>query len=398
MTPQLTILSPVLPTAPLVGGTAHIVGAAQQLARAYRVHFYAIANDARTPLWAPLAKSCEQSAIFQRPQRPRWSLAPPAVSQERSAALIAYLRRTWAQHPPDIAQFEFTSMAQYAPLARAAGALAVCTTHNVAFVAQIRRAQRERNPALKARRWLGALSLWSYELLALRQCHLVITHSEVDTAALRRWLPRLPAEYVPSGVNLDERPICFNPQAADEVLFIGSYQHPPNIEGALWLAREVWPLVQAARPGARLTLAGRAPPPEIRALANDMISVPGTLDDLRPCYARASLMAAPIFWGSGVRIKILDALAYGLPLVTTRMATEGLDLIDGQSALFAEEPAEFAAAILRLLDDRGLRARLGAAGRALIERDYDWEHIGKRLTTLYRLALERLAGNARAGL
>jgi glycosyltransferase involved in cell wall biosynthesis len=94
-------------------------------------------------------------------------------------------------------------------------------------------------------------------------------------------------------------------------------------------------------------------------------------------------MVAPIFWGSGVRIKILDALAHGLPLVTTALAAEDIALVPGESALFAEQPADFAAAITRLLDDPALRARLGAAGRTIVERDYDAEQIGARLASLY---------------
>ncbi|MDQ2999213.1 MAG: glycosyltransferase family 4 protein, partial [Chloroflexota bacterium] len=137
-----------------------------------------------------------------------------------------------------------------------------------------------------------------------------------------------------------------------------------------------------------LTLAGRAPPPAIQALAAADLRVPGTVDDLRPLYARASLVTAPIFWGSGVRIKILEALACGLPLVTTALAAEGIDLHQSESALFAEQPREFAAAIVRLLNDAALRVRLGAAGRALVERDYDAEQIGARLAGLYASMLQ----------
>jgi glycosyltransferase involved in cell wall biosynthesis len=388
--PDLTVLSPILPSPPLVGGTAHIAAALQQLRRAYRIQLFALVADTSAPIWPPLAQWCEHVATFERSARPAWGLEPPAVHQERSAALMAHLQRVWEQTPPDIVQLEFTSMAQYAPLARQAGAFVVCTAHNVAFVAQVRRARQEQRMALRARRWLGALSLWRYELRALPQCDLVITLSQGEAVALRRWLPRLSVEYVPSGVNLEERRVCFDPQATDEVLFVGSYQHPPNVEGALWLAREVWPLVRRIRPNARLTLAGRAPPPLIQSLASADIRVPGTLADLQPLYARASLMVAPIFWGSGVRIKILDALAYGLPLVTTALAAEGIDLRHQQSALFAERPQDFANAIVRLLDDAALRARLGAAGRAIVERDYDWDKIGTRLVALYEQARRKL--------
>jgi len=384
--PHLTIISPVAPFPPLSGGTAHIMQVTQQLARAFQVHMYALAADPDVVTWGSLAECCVETQAFARAKQSKWGLAPPAARQEYSTDLIAHLQHIWGALPPDVVQLEFTSMAQYAPLARTAGALVVCTAHNVAFLAQVRRARKERTLALRARRWIGALSLWLYELRALRQCDLVVAHSETDAEALRRWLPRLPIEYVPSGVNLDDWPACFDPTATDEVLFVGNYLHPPNVEGALWLAREVWPRVRRMHPGARLTLAGRAPPPVIQALAADDVRVPGAVNDLRPLYTRSSVVVAPIFWGSGVRIKLLEALACGLPVVTTALAAEGIALHDHASALFAERPDAFAEAIVRLLDDPALRARLGNAGRAIVERDYDWRQIGQRLVTLYMKA------------
>jgi glycosyltransferase involved in cell wall biosynthesis len=114
------------------------------------------------------------------------------------------------------------------------------------------------------------------------------------------------------------------------------------------------------------------------------------VDDLRPLYGGSSLVVAPIFWGSGIRIKLLEALACGLPVVTTALAAEGIALEAGRSALFAERPREFAAAIVLLLDDPALRLRLGAAGREIVERDHSWERIGERLRTLYEEARSRL--------
>src|SRR5262245_14328673 len=234
---RLDLLSPLAPYPALSGGTAHILRTAQQLTRFYRISLYALAADPSAVRWGPLAERCDQLRAFRRTPRSKWGLEPPAVRQEHSIELLAYLRQAWATRPPDVVQLEYTSMAQYAPIARAIGALIVCTAIELAFLTQVRRAHQERAPLLRARRWLGALSLWAYELRALRRCDLVVTLSEHDAITLRRWLPRLSVAYVPSGIDLMEWPICFDPSVEGEVLFVGNYLHPPNVQGALWLAR-----------------------------------------------------------------------------------------------------------------------------------------------------------------
>src|SRR5262245_22695737 len=120
---QLDLISPIFPYPPRSGGAAHILRTAQQLARFYRVNLYTLAADPSALDRGPLAECCQQLLAFRRTPHSKWGLAPPAARLEYSAELVAHLQHAWAKQPPQIVQFEFTSMAQYAPLARQVSAL-----------------------------------------------------------------------------------------------------------------------------------------------------------------------------------------------------------------------------------------------------------------------------------
>ncbi len=379
---QLTILASSFSYPPRSGGAVHIFNAVRELSRYFQIRFYCLSQQPEAMFWGVMQDHCTELAAFRPQPRRALTLDPPAVGLEYSPDLVAHCERVWQQQAPAIVQLEFSSMAQYAPLARRYGAKVVCTAHNLAFLAQLRRTQAEQQPRRKLRRWLGVLSLWLYERRMLAMCDLVITHNQADKQALQRLLPALQVEYVPSGIDLARWQPNFDAHVEDRVLFVGNFQHPPNSEGALWLARRVWPLVIQERPQAQLILAGRGPTPEIQALSGPSIHVTGTLDEMRPLYAQASVFVAPIFWGSGIRIKLLEALAAGIPIVSTQLAAEGLDI--SHSVLLAEHAPDFAAAIVRLLNDRSLRERLGAAGPPVVQRDYDWLQLGARLAALYQ--------------
>jgi glycosyltransferase involved in cell wall biosynthesis len=371
-----------VPHPPVAGSTVHIWHVARQLARFYAVSLFANANDPQRVDWGPLAEQCTEVAAFQRTFDRSLNLDPPAVRQEYSATLEAHLRRRWAEQPPEIVQIEFTTMLRYVHVVRSTHASVVSVIHSLGFLAQIRRARTERDPRMRLRRLIGALSFWQFEVRALAGCDLVIALGAADRDTLARWLPRLPVVVIPSGIDRTMWQPCFDPTVENEVLFVGNFLHPPNLEGALWLAHEVWPLVQRVRPSARLTLAGREPPAEILALASQSIHIPGTLDDMRPLFGQVSVFVAPIFWGSGIRIKLLEALATGIPIVATPLAAEGMDVAG--SAIIAEQPRAFADGIVRLLDDCELRRRMSVAGPQVVQRDYDWQRLAERMAGLYQ--------------
>ena len=385
---SLSVLTPTPLYPAHAGAKNHSLNALRQLSNYYTVDSYCLANQPQAVDWGPLPQWCRDLQAFAPTKPHHRGIDPPAVHLEFSQPMRDYLQQRWATNLPDLLQLEGTTMAQYAPFARRLGLKAIiCTVHQVGFVAQWRRLQREKHWKLRARRLAGLLSLWLYEQRALSQCDLLVTLSETDQRTLNRWQPKLNVVTVPAGVDLSQWPLCRQPQAPQQVLFVGNYFHPPNVEGALWLAREVWPLVQAQMPEARLMLAGRSPTPEIQQLASATIQVPGTIDDLADVYRQSRVVAAPIFWGSGVRIKILEGLATGLPLVTTSLAAEGLALKHETHALFAETPQTFAAALVRILQTPRLAEQLGDAGRQLIAQHYDWQAIGRQLAQHYQRLL-----------
>jgi glycosyltransferase involved in cell wall biosynthesis len=167
------------------------------------------------------------------------------------------------------------------------------------------------------------------------------------------------------------------------VLFFGAINYFPNIDGVLFFEREIWPLLAASHPRARLKIVGQYPTPEVLALQGPRVEVAGVVDDLRPHLARAAAVIVPLRMGGGTRFKILEAMAMAKPVVSTAIGAEGIDSAQGRNILLADAPADFAAAVGRVLDDAGLAARMGREGRALVEERYSWDTAAKLLEAFF---------------
>ena len=168
--------------------------------------------------------------------------------------------------------------------------------------------------------------------------------------------------------------------AAPTIVFVGTMDYRPNVDAVAWFVKQVFPAIVRRVPAARLLLVGHDSRQRLRGLIDgDRIVATGSVPDVAPLVAASTVSIAPIRVGSGTRVKILEALALAVPVVSTTLGAEGLDLVPGREIVLADEPEAFAVGVVRLLDDQAARDAMGEAGRAAVAAAYSWDRIEQRL-------------------
>jgi glycosyltransferase involved in cell wall biosynthesis len=265
--------------------------------------------------------------------------------------------------------------------------------HNVEHVILERYARRQRSPLKSLYARLEARKLRAFERAACRRAVVVMACSEVDRRHLARLGPGAPAVVVPNVVDLDRYAAV---PASDEhiVLFQGGLDWYPNRDAVAFFVSEILPHVQRGWPAARFVVAGRNPSEAFRRrwTRPGGIEFTGTVDDMRPVIARATLCVVPLRIGSGTRLKILEAAAMERPVVSTWLGAEGLGFVEGEEIVLVDDPRAFAEAVIRLLAEPECRMALGRAARRRVEQDYSMRVLRRSLGR----ALEGVAVAARA--
>jgi len=229
-----------------------------------------------------------------------------------------------------------------------------------------------------------------YEAREYRRFGAVTVVSAQDADALRRLAPDLPLVVVPNGVDLDRyRPRPELPREPHRIAFHGVMRYAPNVTAAQYLVDDVLPLVRTEVPQATVALVGRDPAPEILALAGDHVEVTGEVDDVVPWLAGARVYACLMRSGTGIKNKLLEAMACGLPAVVTPLALQGMQVEPGVDAVVADDAASAAMAITALLRDDGHAARIAAAGRAYVQQHHSWE----AAVAAYEACYDRVTGS-----
>lgn len=234
----------------------------------------------------------------------------------------------------------------------------------------------------------AALKWWlmqGWEAPASDKFHQVITVSDDDRNRLRALGAQGQISVIENGVDCSVlKPLPRPDEGTEEILFIGTMGYLPNRDAARYFCRHIFPLIRKSRPGCVLNLVGSGGKEYLSDLERPgEVNVTGRVEDPVPYYERSRLAVVPLRGGGGSRLKILEAMALGRPVVSTSLGREGLSLQDGHEILTADEPGEFAKAVVRLLEDRHCWNDMAEAGRKRVERQYDWDLLAARLIELY---------------
>jgi polysaccharide biosynthesis protein PslH len=288
----------------------------------------------------------------------------------------------------DIIQLESLFVVPYLDTIRAhSDARVLLRSHNAEFRIWEQRAANTRNPLLKA--WISLLArrLKTYEASRLNEYDAIIAISHEDAETFRNLGCAIPIHVTPFGVQLEEYTYPNPEKAPLSICFIGSLDWKPNLEGLLWFIENCWPLLLERIPDLRLRVAGKNMPPWLKRM-----NVPGTemLGEVpsSPEFIRDSaLMIVPLLSGSGMRVKIIEAMALGRPVISTRLGAEGIRYTPGENLLTADTAQEFVERIEKCIHDPGLRNAMGRSARSLVEREYSSSTLASGLTQFYNTLL-----------
>jgi GT2 family glycosyltransferase/glycosyltransferase involved in cell wall biosynthesis len=367
--PRVLIASPYIPFPLAHGAAVRIYNLMRRLARDFDQVLVAFTEDPQ-PVPPELREICVEVVTVRRagshalPSTPR----PETVEEFDSPSFRAALRQTIEKWQPAIAQLEFTQMAQYA--ADCAPARTILVEHDITFdlYAQMLAQSEDWETRRQYERWLA------FEHESWKAVDRVAVMSEHDRAIV----PGSVA--IANGVDIDRFQPSPAPPEPRRLLFIGSFAHRPNVLAIEFFLREVWPKLNHVT----LHVIAGLRHQRFWDLQHPGVEVEGFVSDVRPAYAKATLVIAPLVASAGTNIKILEAMAMGKAIVSTEAGIHGLELARGEDVMVAANGAEMADAITRLLDHPEQRIAMEQHARRTAEQSYSWDAIAERQAALYR--------------
>lgn len=399
---RILFLTPQVPYPPQKGTALRNWGLIQELGERHEVSLLSFHGAMQKgDLAPPLVGACERVVTVPQPSRSPgqrlWEMLstgqPDMALRLASDRFDEQLGKWLAESAFDVVQIEGIELAPYLDTIRSAAQdpLMVFDDHNCEYLLQQRAFLTDLYSPL---RWPAAAysfvqwqRLRRYEAETCRRADRVIAVSEPDADALRRLVPGLEVAVIPNGIDTQAyRPMTLGADHRDnQLLFTGTMDFRPNIDAVLWFARDVLPLVREEVSDAHFVVAGQRPHRRLAPLRrNPAVTLTGWVEDVRPFFEAATVYVAPLRMGGGTRLKLLEAMAMGKPMVATSLGAEGYPVEHSRQLILADTPSQFAEGVITLLRSETRRVELAQAGRAFVEEQYDWRVIVPRVEEVYR--------------
>jgi GT2 family glycosyltransferase len=390
---RVLMVSPYPLCPPSHGGAVFMQQTVRELSRHAEVHLIALLDDeseryAHQAL-APFVKSQSFMVRMTGQSAPPFSYTPSAVLEFSNSDLEYRIHRTIFVERINILQLEYTNLAQYG--CRFHRLACVLFEHDVYFQSIGRQIESSRSLLFRLPAYFEYLKAFRWELKMLPRFDQV----QVCTPANQRYLESLAPRLAPllrpglrAAIEVSKYAGPQAPRQGHQLLFLGGFRHAPNLEALQWFFREVAPLLAARQVPFTVTAIG-ADPPELYSLPNaeGHLDLKGFVEDLAPFWEQSTLFLCPIQAGSGVRVKLLEAFAAGLPVVSTRIGAEGLAATDGEFCRLADSPAHFAQAIEELLANPAHAYEMSLRARRHVEAEWDNRIVTQRLAESFQQLL-----------
>ncbi len=399
---NILLLTQVLPYPPDAGPKIHILNKIQHLARRHSITLVSFIRPGEERYLSELQKICTSVHTVEiRRSRARdlFYLARSIVSgqsflvlRDRSPAMSALVRRLVQSRAFDLVHVDQLNMAQFAD--GWVSCPRILDEHNATWTIPHRMYRSQSWGPRKLVLWLEWRKLQAYERRVCQQYDRVVVLSQEDLSALKCPDDRADRfRVIPIAIDTRAEKHIPRNTLSKNLISIGSMLYPPNAEGVLWFARHVFPRIRAQIPDVTFTIVGNRPPLEVVQLTDSLpgICVTGYVPSVAPYIARSAVMIVPLLSGSGMRWKILQGFAWGIPIVSTSMGCEGFGVNNDEHLIIADESETFADGVIRLLRDPALGTRLAANARAFAEKNHDADVVYGALDELYDELLHREA-------
>ena len=383
---------PICP--PIHGGGVFMYQTVQELAGRCELHLVVLLDSAgQRTAHAELDGVCASTHYMVRPlgvPELVGSIEPHAVREFRIPDLAWLIHRQIFTQRIDVVQLEYTVLGQYAGRFRRIPS--ILFEHDVYFQSIARRLPFIRSLVERIQGQWEYLRALRWELRMLPDLDRIQVCSRDNADYLLSFLPQLKGR-IDDGyrAGIDTWRYTYRPAGREPftILFLGSFRHTPNLEALTWFLEQVLPLVLAEESRARVMVVGSEPPKRSAFRHGEAVELVGFVEDVREPLARYSLFVCPILSGSGVRVKLLEAFAAGIPVVSTRLGAEGLADRDGDICALADQPAEFARRVVDLLRDPQKAAEMAARAREEVVTRRDIRGMTERLVEGYRAEVSR---------